>query len=93
MWVNKKGSSDVEFPKDGRNTKMKIRCVSCGHSISLDDAYDDFEGQVRCYVCNGLLQIKTEEGMIKGIRQASMETPPPARSQNIAPGAPKEKQV
>jgi len=54
---------------------MKIRCVSCGHSISLDDAYDDFEGQVRCYVCSGLLQIKTEEGMIKGIREASMERP------------------
>ena len=54
---------------------MKIRCVSCGHSISLDDAYDDFEGQVRCYVCSGLLQIRTEEGMIKGIREVSMETP------------------
>ena len=55
---------------------MKIRCVSCGHSISLDDAYDDFEGLVRCYVCNGLLQIKTEEGMIKGIVEGSMERSP-----------------
>ncbi len=69
---------------------MKIRCVSCGHSISLDDAYDDFEGQVRCYVCNGLLQIKTEEGMIKGIRQASMETPYHPVTKHTQ-GAPKEK--
>ncbi len=72
---------------------MKIRCVSCGHSISLDDAYDDFEGQVRCYVCNGLLQIKTEEGMIKGIRQASMETPHHPIVQIHSPGASKEKQT
>lgn len=71
---------------------MKIRCVSCGHSISLDDAYDDFEGQVRCYVCNGLLQIKTEEGMIKVIRQASMETPYHPVTKHT-PGAPKEKQA
>lgn len=54
---------------------MKINCVSCGHSIYLDDAYDDFEGPVKCYVCSGLLQIKTVEGMIKSIRLASMEMP------------------
>lgn len=54
---------------------MKINCVSCGHSIYLDDAYDDFEGPVKCYVCSGLLQIKTVEGMIKSIRLASLEMP------------------
>jgi DNA-directed RNA polymerase subunit N (RpoN/RPB10) len=54
---------------------MKINCVSCGHTIYLDDAYDDFEGPVKCYVCGGLLQIKTEEGKLKSIRLAPLETP------------------
>ena len=71
---------------------MKIRCVSCGHSISLDDAYDDFEGQVRCYVCSGLLQIKTEEGMIKNIREASMDMPVQTFGVSL-PGTKKEKKV
>ena len=71
---------------------MKIRCVSCGHSISLDDAYDDFEGQVRCYVCSGLLQIKTEEGMIKSIREASREMPVQTFEVSL-PGTKKEKKV
>ena len=53
---------------------MKINCVSCGHSIFLDNAYDDFDGPVKCYVCNGLLQIKTEEGKLKSIRLTSLET-------------------
>ena len=71
---------------------MKIRCVSCGHSISLDDAYDDFEGQVRCYVCSGLLQIKTEEGMIKSIREAYMDMPVQTFEVSL-PGTKKEKKV
>ncbi|MGC8658865.1 MAG: hypothetical protein ACP5U1_07300 [Desulfomonilaceae bacterium] len=54
---------------------MKINCVSCGHSIFLDDAYDDFDGPIKCYVCSGLLQIKTEEGKLKSIRFASPEPP------------------
>lgn len=54
---------------------MKINCVSCGHGIFLDDAYDDFDGPVKCYVCSALLQIKTDEGKLKSIRLASSEVP------------------
>lgn len=71
---------------------MKINCVSCGHTIYLDDAYDDFEGPIKCYVCSGLLQIKTVEGMIKGIRLASTERPVQTFEGSI-PGKMKEKQV
>lgn len=72
---------------------MKINCVSCGHTIFLDDAYDDFEGPVKCYVCSGLLQIKTEEGKIKGIRLASMDTPHQSVPNYSSRGVPKEKQA
>jgi hypothetical protein len=71
---------------------MKIRCVSCGHTISLDDAYDDFEGQLRCYVCGGLLQIKTVDGMIKAMSLASMEMPVQTFEVSL-PGAKKEKKA
>ncbi|MBM4286286.1 MAG: hypothetical protein FJ128_13735 [Deltaproteobacteria bacterium] len=47
---------------------MKINCLSCGHKVELDDAYDDFEGQVKCFVCTALLEIKTEEGNLKTVR-------------------------
>ena len=71
---------------------MKINCVSCGHTIYLDDAYDDFEGPVKCYVCSGLLQIKTVEGMIKAIRLASMDMP--VRTFEVSlPGTKKEKKA
>jgi hypothetical protein len=41
---------------------MKLNCLCCGFKIDLDEAYDDYEGQVKCYVCGGLLAIRAQEG-------------------------------
>jgi DNA-directed RNA polymerase subunit RPC12/RpoP len=43
---------------------MKILCVTCGHKLDLDDAYDNYEGPVRCWVCGTLSVIRTHEGEI-----------------------------
>ncbi len=47
---------------------MKINCLSCGHTVVLDDAYDNYEGQVKCFACSAILEIKTEEGNIKTVQ-------------------------
>jgi ribosomal protein S27E len=47
---------------------MKINCISCGHKFDLGDAYDDYEGQVKCYVCGNILEIRTLEGSVKAVR-------------------------
>ena len=46
---------------------MKINCLSCGHNVGLDDAYDNYEGQVKCFACRAILKIKTEEGDLKSV--------------------------
>ena len=46
---------------------MKINCLSCGHTVVLDDAYDNYEGQVKCLACGAILEIKTEEGNVKTV--------------------------
>jgi len=43
---------------------MKINCLSCGFKIDLDNAYDDYTGQIKCYTCGSLMQIKTVEGKL-----------------------------
>jgi len=50
---------------------MKINCLSCGHSVELDDAYDDFEGQVKCFACGALLQVTLSEGCIRSVGVAA----------------------
>jgi DNA-directed RNA polymerase subunit N (RpoN/RPB10) len=46
---------------------MKINCLSCGHSLDLRDAYDDYKGQVRCFICASLLAIRTQDGQVKSV--------------------------
>ena len=51
---------------------MKINCLSCGHNVVLDDAYDNYEGQVKCFACSAILEIKTEEANVKTVEFVKM---------------------
>lgn len=52
---------------------IKINCVSCGFKIDLDDGYDDYEGQVKCFTCNAILEIKLDQGNIKRVQVVESE--------------------
>jgi len=54
---------------------MKINCILCGHKFDLDDTYDDYEGDVKCWVCGGILEIKLQEGKLKYLKY--VKTPYP----------------
>lgn len=56
---------------------MKINCPACGHSIELDDAYDDYEGQIRCWVCRKVFEVKIEDGCVKAARDLNLAPSPP----------------
>lgn len=59
--------------KNGKEEPMKVNCISCGHNLDLDDAYNDFEGMFRCYVCGALLEVKTSNGKIKSVHSAEKQ--------------------
>jgi hypothetical protein len=66
---------------------MRINCLACGHKVELDDAYDDFEGPVKC-LCGAMLEIRTEEGFLKAIKMAeprSRAAAQPQRAEGAAP--------
>ena len=52
---------------------MKINCLHCGHKQDLGDAYDDYEGLIRCPTCAGLLDIRSVDGQMKACRPGSMQ--------------------
>ena len=58
---------------------MYLNCLSCGHKVDLDDAYEDYEGLVRCFVCGALLEIRSEEGKMKSVRMADAAQAPYSR--------------
>jgi len=47
---------------------MKINCLSCGHNIDLDEDYCDYEGQVKCFACSALLEIKLKESLVESVK-------------------------
>ena len=47
---------------------IKINCLSCGHTLTLDETYSDYEGQVKCYACSALLEIKLEDSLVKSVK-------------------------
>lgn len=57
---------------------MKINCISCGFTIHLDDAYEDYEGQIKCFTCQALLDVKIEEDKLKSVKLVKYSERPAA---------------
>lgn len=55
---------------------MKINCLECGHTIDISDAYDDYEGEIKCWVCAAMLEIKTEAGCLKAMKALETRVTP-----------------
>lgn len=49
---------------------MQIRCNHCGHNFELDEAYDNYAGEVKCWVCGAILEIKMKDGYLMSSRSA-----------------------
>lgn len=47
---------------------MTVNCLCCGHKIDLGNAYGAYEGQVKCFACGALLELKTEDGDIRSVK-------------------------
>lgn len=62
---------------------MRINCLSCGHKVELDDAYDDYEGQVRCFTCRTMLEIRTEDGGLKSVKCVKAVPRPSAEGEPV----------
>lgn len=57
---------------------MKVNCLNCGHKVDLDEAYDNYEGPVKCFACSALLEIKAEEGSVKSVKFVKIAPRPSA---------------
>lgn len=64
---------------------MRINCIGCGHRFDLGDEYCDYEGLLRCPTCAVLLNVKTEDGLIRRVMPGSFETAPTSVQPDPAP--------
>jgi hypothetical protein len=47
---------------------IKIRCLGCGHRLDLGEAYEDYEGELRCWTCNGTMDVVLREGRLRSMK-------------------------
>ncbi|NMH66457.1 hypothetical protein [Shewanella salipaludis] len=47
--------------------KIRINCISCGHLFDLTDAYQDYEGPVKCWICGEVHEVKIENSLVKRV--------------------------
>ncbi len=67
---------------------MKVNCLGCGFKVDLDDAYDDYEGPIKCFACGANLEIRAEQGYLGTVRQASLVSHAPAAERPVFVGKP-----
>ena len=46
---------------------MKVNCLGCGYKVDLADAYDDYEGPIKCFACGAIMEIATHEGSMRAV--------------------------
>ncbi len=57
---------------------MKINCISCGFNINLDETYDDYEGGIKCFTCQAILEIRIDDGRLKSLKFVKYQERPAA---------------
>ena len=46
---------------------MQINCLGCGYKVDLASAYDDYEGQIKCFACGATMEIAAQSGTIRAV--------------------------
>jgi hypothetical protein len=51
--------------------RIKLNCISCGHLMELGDAYEDYQGEVRCWGCQALVDVTLHDGKLQTMKLIS----------------------
>jgi hypothetical protein len=52
---------------------IKLNCLACGHTLDLSDAYEDYEGEIRCWGCHAALHVSLREGRLKSLKRGGSD--------------------
>ena len=67
---------------------IKVNCLACGHPMELSDAYENYEGEVRCWGCRAMIEVTLHEGSLQKMRLVLGEQLPPEHIHSEAQAAP-----
>jgi hypothetical protein len=56
--------------------RIKLNCISCGHLMELGAAYEDYQGELRCWGCHALVEVTLHEGKLQTMKLSSKSEVP-----------------
>lgn len=48
--------------------KIKLSCLACGHSMELGEAYEDYQGEIRCWGCRAVADVTLRQGKLQSMK-------------------------
>jgi hypothetical protein len=54
--------------------KIKLNCLGCGFPMDLGEAYEDYQGEIRCWGCHTVLEVTMREGKLMAMRRLGAGT-------------------
>lgn len=51
--------------------RIKLNCISCGHLMELGEAYEDYQGEIRCWGCQALIDVTLHDGKLQTMKLSS----------------------
>ena len=68
--------------------RIKLNCLSCGHLMVLGEAYESYQGEIRCWGCRATLDVTLVEGRLHSMKlheeRPAVAVPPPALHPEMA---------
>ena len=50
------------------SVRIKLNCISCGHVQELSEAYENYQGQIRCWGCSATLDVSLVDGKLQSMQ-------------------------
>ncbi len=67
---------------------IRVNCLACGHPTDLGDAYEDYQGEIRCWGCRTVLEVALQEGKLRAMRRVEAGGAPGVSPPDVGVGVP-----
>jgi hypothetical protein len=68
---------------------IKLNCLSCGYPMDLGEAYENYQGEFKCWGCRSVLEISLLEGRLQAMN-LTVGRPPSQHVDTETPAVPVE---
>jgi len=51
--------------------KIRLNCLGCGFPMALGESYENYQGEIRCWGCQAVLEVTLQEGNLLAMKRSN----------------------